>query len=169
MQPKLRLAFALRLAWRDLRSGAMSLMLAAIVISVAAIVSVGVLANRVESALFADARGSLGADRLLVSDRSLPKEWIEIAKANGLRMVQGSQFPSMVVAGGRNQLVSVKSVEQGYPLRGDLMRSGIWDINRNATVAPKECPIKWIGPSIKLSATSVTRSCKSPLKSQSPL
>ncbi|MGA1526651.1 MAG: ABC transporter permease, partial [Burkholderiaceae bacterium] len=124
MQPKLRLAFALRLAWRDLRSGAMSLMLAAIVISVAAIVSVGVLANRVESALFADARGSLGADRLLVSDRSLPKEWIEIAKANGLRMVQGSQFPSMVVAGGRNQLVSVKSVEQGYPLRGSLQVRG---------------------------------------------
>ena len=124
MQPKLRLAFALRLAWRDLRSGAMTLMLAAIVISVAAIVSVGVLANRVESALFADARGSLGADRLLVSDRSLPKEWLEIAKANGLRMVQGSQFPSMVVADGRNQLVSVKSVEQGYPLRGSLQVRG---------------------------------------------
>ena len=124
MQPKLRLVFALQLAWRDLRSGAMTLMLAAIVISVAAIVSVGVLANRVESALFADARGSLGADRLLVSDRSLPEAWIQAAKAHGLRMVQGSQFPSMVVAKGRNQLVSVKSVEKGYPLRGNLQVRG---------------------------------------------
>ena len=105
MQPKLRPAFALQLAWRDLRSGAMSLMLAAIVISVAAIVSVGVLASRVESALFADARASLGADRLLVSDRRLPEEWMEAAKAQSLLMVQGSQFPSMVVARGSNLLV----------------------------------------------------------------
>lgn len=138
MQPKLRLAFALQLAWRDLRSGAMTLMLAAIVISVAAIVSVGVLANRVESALFADARGSLGADRLLVSDRSLPEAWIQAAKAQGLRMVQGSQFPSMVVAKGRNQLVSVKSVEKGYPLRGNLQVRGPEGLRLNPDIPAGE-------------------------------
>lgn len=138
MQPKLRIAFALQLAWRDLRSGAMTLMLAAIVISVAAIVSVGVLANRVESALFADARGSLGADRLLVSDRTLPQEWIQAAKQEGLRMVQGSQFPSMVVAQGRNQLVSVKSVGQGYPLRGSLQVRGPQGLQLNPSIAPGE-------------------------------
>ena len=138
MQPKLRLVFALQLAWRDLRSGAMTLMLAAIVISVAAIVSVGVLANRVESALFADARGSLGADRLLVSDRSLPEAWIQAAKAHGLRMVQGSQFPSMVVAKGRNQLVSVKSVEKGYPLRGNLQVRGPEGLRLNPDIPAGE-------------------------------
>jgi putative ABC transport system permease protein len=138
VQPKLRLAFALQLAWRDLRSGAMTLMLAAIVISVAAIVSVGVLANRVESALFADARGSLGADRLLVSDRSLPEAWIQAAKAQGLRMVQGSQFPSMVVAKGRNQLVSVKSVEKGYPLRGNLQVRGPEGLRLNPDIPAGE-------------------------------
>ncbi|MDA0248308.1 MAG: ABC transporter permease, partial [Proteobacteria bacterium] len=138
MQPKLRPAFALQLAWRDLRSGAMSLMLAAIVISVAAIVSVGVLASRVESALFADARASLGADRLLVSDRRLPEEWMEAAKAQSLLMVQGSQFPSMVVARGSNLLVSVKSVEQGYPLRGSLQVRNAQGLRLNPSIPPGE-------------------------------
>jgi putative ABC transport system permease protein len=138
VQPKLRPAFALQLAWRDLRSGAMSLMLAAIVISVAAIVSVGVLASRVESALFADARASLGADRLLVSDRRLPEEWMEAAKAQSLLMVQGSQFPSMVVARGSNLLVSVKSVEQGYPLRGSLQVRNAQGLRLNPSIPPGE-------------------------------
>jgi putative ABC transport system permease protein len=57
---------AWRLALRDIRSGALSLMIMAIVVSVTAVSAVGILAKRVEQALLKDAQASLGADRLLV-------------------------------------------------------------------------------------------------------
>lgn len=76
-----RSRFFWSMAWRDLRSGAMALMAVAIVISVSAITAVGLLANRVEQALFRDAQSSLGADRLLVSDRAIPVGWREAACA----------------------------------------------------------------------------------------
>jgi putative ABC transport system permease protein len=105
---------------RDIRSGALSLMILAIVVSVTAVSAVGILAKRVEQALLQDAQASLGADRLLVSDRTLPDHWRATAEALGIRAVAGSQFPSMVLAGDRGQLVAVKTVEEGYPLRGRL-------------------------------------------------
>ena len=121
MQPNaFGIAMAWRLALRDIRSGALSLMILAIVVSVTAVSAVGILSKRVEQALLKDAQASLGADRLLVSDRTLPDAWQRTAETMGLRTVQGSQFPSMVLAGDRGQLVSVKTVEAGYPLRGRL-------------------------------------------------
>lgn len=115
-----RFATAWRLALRDIRSGALSLMILAIVVSVTAVSAVGILAKRVEQALLQDAQASLGADRLLVSDRTLPAHWRDTAESLGIRAVAGSQFPSMVLAGDRGQLVAVKTVEEGYPLRGRL-------------------------------------------------
>ena len=121
MQPNaFGIAMAWRLALRDIRSGALSLMILAIVVSVTAVSAVGILAKRVEQALLKDAQASLGADRLLVSDRTLPDTWQRTAETIGLKTVEGSQFPSMVLAGDRGQLVSVKTVEAGYPLRGRL-------------------------------------------------
>ncbi|MEY3970084.1 MAG: hypothetical protein RL617_1097, partial [Pseudomonadota bacterium] len=107
-------------ARRDIRSGALSLMAASVLVSVAAVSAVSLLAARVEQALLRDAQSSLGADRLLVSDRPTPSNWIEVVEANGLRTVKGVQFPSMVVAGERSALVALKAIESGYPMRGRL-------------------------------------------------
>jgi len=107
-------------ARRDIRSGALSLMAASVLVSVAAVSAVSLLAARVEQALLRDAQSSLGADRLLVSDRPTPSDWIQAVEANGLRTVKGVQFPSMVVAGERSALVALKAIESGYPMRGRL-------------------------------------------------
>jgi putative ABC transport system permease protein len=127
---------AWRLALRDIRSGALSLMILAIVVSVTAVSAVGILSKRVEQALLKDAQASLGADRLLVSDRTLPDTWQRTAETMGLRTVQGSQFPSMVLAGDRGQLVSVKTVEAGYPLRGRLEVQTAQGLEINPPVRP---------------------------------
>ena len=56
----LKLAF--RQAWRDARAGDLRLLLLAVVVAVAAITSVGFLADRVSRALERDAAQMLGAD-----------------------------------------------------------------------------------------------------------
>lgn len=108
------------MAWRDLRSGAMALMAVAIVISISAITAVGLLANRVEQALFRDAQSSLGADRLLVSDRAIPVGWREAAAAAGVRSVEGLQFPTMVLHEEGAVLSALKAVGRGIHCVGSL-------------------------------------------------
>ena len=134
--PSWRWLNAWRLALRDIRSGALSLMILAIVVSVTAVSAVGILSKRVEQALLQDAQASLGADRLLVSDRTLPSHWRDTAQALGITAVEGSQFPSMVLAGDRGQLVAVKTVEDGYPLRGRLEIQTASGVAVNPTVMP---------------------------------
>ena len=112
--------WAARLALRERRSPSMRLMLLSIIVSVASVTAVGFLGARVEHALLSDARASLAGDRLLLSDRPVPQEWLAAASGLRLSVVLGSQFPTMVSAGRDAMLVSVKTFEAGYPLRGQL-------------------------------------------------
>jgi putative ABC transport system permease protein len=59
----------------------------------------------------------LAADRVVASSRPIPDEFEAAAKAARPATARTMTFPSMVFAGERNQLVSVKA-SGGYPLRG---------------------------------------------------
>jgi len=111
---------ALRLALKEWRTASVRLMFLALVLSVGAVSAVGFFAGRVEHALLSDARSSLGADRLLLSDREVPQAWLDAAQRHGLEVGLGSTFPSVVRAGGQTLLVSVKSITPNYPQRGSL-------------------------------------------------
>jgi putative ABC transport system permease protein len=105
---------------RDWHSGEVRLLLLALIIAVAAVTSVTFLADRVGRALERDSAQMLGGDLALQADQAIPPSFIEQAHSRGLQTAQTLQFPSMVGAGERTQLVSLKAVEQGYPLRGEL-------------------------------------------------
>lgn len=109
-----------RLMRRDARAGELRLLIWALVVAVAAVTSVGFLADRVGQALTRDASQMLGADLLLEANAPVPPQQIEAARQRGLEVVGTAQFPSMASAGEATQLVSVKAVEPGYPLRGSL-------------------------------------------------
>lgn len=115
---------AIRLGWamlrRDARAGELRLLALAIVVAVAAVTSVGFLADRVARALERDAAQILGADLVLEVDAPLEAEVMDQASRLGLTVAQTLQFPSMAMAGDSAQLVSVKAVDPGYPLRGRL-------------------------------------------------
>lgn len=130
------------LAWhmlgRELRSGEMRLLFVALCIAVAAVSAVGFLADRVGRALEVEARQMLGADLVVVSDQPLDKGLRQEAEKRGLRTAQTLVFPSMVLAGGRSQLVEIKAVSDTYPLRGQLRTAtqpGLTDVavNRGPT------------------------------------
>ncbi|ALM81997.1 ABC transporter permease [Bordetella sp. N] len=105
---------------RDTRAGELRLLVIALVVAVAAVTSVGFLADRVGRALERDAAQMLGADVVLDADAPLPPIFEQRALQEGLRLVHTWQFPSMAGAGDNAQLVSLKAVEPGYPLRGNL-------------------------------------------------
>ena len=114
----------LKLAWRfflrDLRSGELGILIAALLVAVASVSSVGFFADRVRLSLERESRQLLGADILLNSDHPWTKEWSAIARESGLTAASTINFPSMVQANGAVQLADIKAVSENYPLRGSL-------------------------------------------------
>jgi len=137
------------LTWRDIRQGGATLLCLALIISVTAVSAVGLLADRVRQALASDAQATLAADLVLVSDRPPPAQWQEEALQRGLRIVQGSQFPTMAQAGVgdnmRGLLVALKTVSDGYPLRGSLLLQTANGRVKNGALGLNEV---WIDPAL---------------------
>src|SRR5690606_6111320 len=105
---------------RDCHSGELRLLLLALLIAVAAVTSVGFLADRVGRALERDSAQMLGGDLALQSDEPIAASFLQQASTLRLDTAQTLQFPSMVSSGNHTQLVALKAVSQGYPLRGQL-------------------------------------------------
>lgn len=110
----------LRALRRDWHSGEMRLLLLALITAVAAVASVSLLIDRVDQALQRDAAQMLGGDVVIRSGQAVPDHFVEQAHALGLSTVQTIEFPSMVMHGSASQLVSIKAVSEGYPLRGSV-------------------------------------------------
>ena len=84
---------------RDARSGEWRLLFISVSLAVAALSSVGFLADRLEGGLQRDARQLLGGDAVLVSDHALPSEVTHWVQASGLQSAVTMTFPTMVRAG----------------------------------------------------------------------
>jgi putative ABC transport system permease protein len=114
-------------AWRwfrrDLQSPELLWLGIALSLSVAALSSVGFLADRMHRAFEFDARQLLAADLLIAADQPIPARFIEAAKDRKLSIAQTVVFPSMATVGERGKLSSLKSVSSDYPLRGELQIS----------------------------------------------
>jgi putative ABC transport system permease protein len=117
------LRFALGALPRDIRVHEMRVVAAALVVSVAAISAVGFFIDRVEGGMEQRATSLLGADVVLESDDPVAQRFLERAESEGLRIAQTVSFPSVVVVGEQSQLVQIKAVTAGYPLRGQAFIS----------------------------------------------
>ena len=102
------------------RAGALRVLVFSLVLAVAAITAVSFFTQRVDTALNQQGDLLLGADLVLSANHALPENFEQRATALGLASVRSYEFPSMVVFGNSSQLVEVKAVGQGFPLRGDL-------------------------------------------------
>jgi putative ABC transport system permease protein len=137
-----------RLASRDWRAGELRLLLAALVIAVAAVASVGLFVDRMRSALAMQARQLLGADLVLSSAREPSADLVARAGSYGLSTARTVSFPSMALSGERSVLVSLKAVGAGYPLRGGLrISSGPGQADELASSTPPPGEV-WVDPSL---------------------
>ncbi len=115
------LTMAQRALWRDARAGELRLLWVAVALGVAALTSVGFLADRIQGGLQRDARQLLGGDAVIASDHLLPPEVQAQVKRLGLTSATSLSFPTMARSTqGASRLVALKAVADGYPLRGRL-------------------------------------------------
>jgi putative ABC transport system permease protein len=115
-----QLPLAARMLWRDLSAGELTLLALSLIIAVAAMTSVGFFTARVEAALGREANQMLGGDAVLSSDAPLPATYAAQARALGLTVNESLSLTSMAAALSGTQLVGVKAVAPGYPLRGQV-------------------------------------------------
>src|SRR5690606_37330489 len=136
-------AQAWRMTLRDARAGELRLLVLAMVIAVAAVTSVGFLADRVGAALERDAGQMLGADLVLESDSPIAAEGLQEAGGRGLATARTWQFPSMASAGEAAQRAAVRAAERGYPLRGTLRTAAAPGAPEQATQGSPERGTVW--------------------------
>ncbi len=114
------LTFAVRSFRRELHSGEVLVLLAAVALAVAALTSVGFLTDRIAKAISRQANEVLAADLRLRSQDRVPDQWSDLAHEHGLSTAETLSFPSVVFAGDDSALATVKVVSASYPLRGEL-------------------------------------------------
>ena len=93
------LVFALRGFGRELRSGEVLVLLAAVGLAVAALTAVGFLTDRIGKAVARQANEVLAADLRLRSQEQVPQEWSDLAQEYDLATAETLAFPSVVFAG----------------------------------------------------------------------
>ena len=138
---------AARMTARDWRAGELTMLLLALVLAVAALSSVGFLADRLHQGLERDARRMIASDFIVRSDHPVDAAFAAKASALDLRTATTVIFASMISskggAGSEAQsiarLAAVKAVTSAYPLRGALRIAsapGVPDHPANAIPAP---------------------------------
>jgi putative ABC transport system permease protein len=119
------LPWALRQLWRDWRAGELRLLVLAVTLAVAALTAVSFFVDRLDRGLQRDAAQLLGGDGVIASDQPLPAAFADEARRRGLAITRMAVFPSMARApderGGATRLVSLKAVDDAYPLRGRMV------------------------------------------------
>ncbi|GAB3630606.1 ABC transporter permease [Pandoraea terrae] len=147
---------AWRMFLRDWRAGELHLLLAALLLAVGALSSVGFLSDRMQGGLERDARQMLAADIVVRSDAPLAPDFMARAQADGLRTAQTAAFPSMASALGADgqarasRLSSLKAVSDGYPLRGRVRVAGSRDpstVDAPAVGIPAQGTV-WVDPAL---------------------
>jgi putative ABC transport system permease protein len=105
---------------RDLRSGELRILLAAVVLAVTATSAVGFFTDRVGRAVVQRSGEVLAADLVVRSNRPIPESYAAQAATEGLETAAATSFPSVVLAGEASALADIEAVSEGYPLRGRL-------------------------------------------------
>jgi len=114
-----------RLAWRlfrrDLASGEIRVLLAALVLAVTAVTTIGFITDRAERALALEANRLLGGDAVVRADEPIDAATRARAARPGLKVTETLSFRSMARAGEEFKLAEVRALGAGYPLRGQFV------------------------------------------------
>ncbi|MFP4245289.1 MAG: ABC transporter permease, partial [Ectothiorhodospira sp.] len=115
---------SLRALGREWRSGSLGILVLALVVAVGAVTSVGLFTDRVQGVVDRQASELLGADLAITSRRPPDESLAERARGMGLETARTSAFRSVLFHEDRTQLVELKAVSEGWPLRGSARVTG---------------------------------------------
>ncbi|MBB1473013.1 FtsX-like permease family protein [Luteimonas sp. MC1782] len=142
------LALAARQLRRDLASGDIRILLAALVLAVVAVTAVGFVTDRAARALAIEANRLLGGDAVLRGDAPITGALREAAQAPGLRHADTVGLDTMIRVGegeaAQLKLGELRALGAGFPLRGSFRIAGADGIERAATGLPGPGTL-WMG------------------------
>jgi len=115
-----RFTLALRLLWRDSRSGELTLLILALLIAVSSSTAIALFSDRLQRTMSHQAAELLGADLVIASPEMIAPQWLEYAKQLHLTMARTAEFPSVLIEHDELLLASIKAISDTYPLRGFL-------------------------------------------------
>ncbi len=148
---------ALRQLRREFRLPEYLVLIFALVLSVAAVTSVGFFANRVERAMAAQAATLLASDATIGSAQPIISAVRQEAQSRELVITDVIEFPSVILNDTDDTaLVSVKAVGSDYPLRGEVrLKKQLQQADYAATAGPASGEV-WIDPRLAGSLSIVT-------------
>jgi len=118
-----RFHLALRLLWRDSRSGELTILVLALIIAVTSSTAISLFADRLQRTMTTQAAEFLAADLVISSPTEIPVEWLSKATQLNLAQAQTLEFSSVLMEHDELLLAGIKAVSAAYPLRGFLKTS----------------------------------------------
>ncbi|WP_033752638.1 putative ABC transporter permease subunit YbbP [Pantoea sp. NGS-ED-1003] len=125
--------------WREWRSPSLLIVWVALTLSVACVLALGAIGDRMDKGLSQQSRDFMAGDRTLRSSAAVPDAWLAKAREEGLSVSGQLSFMTMTFAGETPQLAAVKAVDNRYPMFGDLQTDppGLKPAPGTALAAPR--------------------------------
>lgn len=120
-----RFNLALRLLWRDSRSGELTILTLALLIAVTSSTAIALFADRLQNTMVMQAAEFLAADLVIASPAEIPEMWQQKATQLKLAQARTVEFSSVLMEHDEMLLAAIKSVSAAYPLRGFLKTQAI--------------------------------------------
>lgn len=117
MRPRV---LALKLLRRDWQSGELRTLIYALVVAVAAVASIGLITDRLTSAMVRESAELIGGDLVVDTTREPDPAWLQQGRDLGMATAEVLTFDSVVFHGDTMLLAGIKAVSDNYPLRGNL-------------------------------------------------
>lgn len=111
---------AWRLFRRELKQGQLLLIILALTLAVLSVTGLARVSERLQVAINGQASKFIAADRIINSPVALDDAILQQAVTLGLKLSKNLQFNSMVYSGDAFQLVTVRAVDDAYPLKGQI-------------------------------------------------
>ena len=109
-----------RFYWRHCMDVRLSLFALALALSVASILTVTLVADRLNQATQYSGQSFLGADRVLSDNQPISKEWQQQAEKMGLETQDVISVVTILYANDQFELSAVRAVGDRYPFYGKL-------------------------------------------------
>lgn len=116
----MQIRLALKLLWRNWRSGELRILSSAVVLAVAVVTAIAVFSDRMDRTISRQSHAYLAADLQVVSRFPIPTVWLDQSRNFPIQQSQSVEFASMVFSDDDMTLASIKAVANQYPLRGAL-------------------------------------------------
>ncbi len=135
-----RFNLALRLLWRDSRSGELTILILALIIAVTSSTAIALFSDRLQRTMVNQAAEFLAADLVIDCSAPIAEDWLNKATQFGLLQAQTVDFPSVLIEHDEILLAAIKVVSNRYPLRGILKATTTEDYTSETTL--HEGPVK---------------------------